>query len=92
MVFNDVDSQGKPAVQIIGNFANWTVIYFQVIGPNTLRISAKQANLAQPRDGQVQGLQIVGPDIQKIEWIGPLYGVGSGPNTVVNVEVPGADA
>ncbi|MGA3168089.1 MAG: hypothetical protein ABSA41_12540 [Terriglobia bacterium] len=88
ITFSDLDGVGKPNVQPLGNFPNWTVVYIQVFGPNTLRIGPSAVRLANG-----EGLQLTASDPVKPgwDWIGPLYGVASAPGTVVEIDWPGSE-
>ncbi|HEV2498627.1 MAG TPA: hypothetical protein VGY31_03490 [Terriglobia bacterium] len=83
--FQQTDSSGKASIQSIANFKQWTVFYVQVQGPQTLILATDDQTLQAGG-----GLEITSADgIQKLSWIGPLLGTGSGNNCVADFEFPG---
>jgi len=73
----------------------WTRVHVQVLDGNTLFLSRDKKSLETVGTGGLQqGLQIVKANgIVTLPWIGDMWGIGSAPNTVTNVEVmdpPGA--
>jgi len=91
-VFDIADSSGKPATQQIANLAEWSYFYVQVFGAGTLRLAATDRELTTPiAPGPLNGLQITMADgIVPMRWKGPLWGIGSAPNTVADFQFPGS--
>lgn len=90
-IFDIADGAGKPATQQIAKLADWTYLYVQVIGPNTLRLAATERELITPVVAPLNGLQIAAVDgIVPLRWKGALWGIGSGPNTTADFQFPGA--
>ena len=83
--FQNQDSSGKSSLVKVASFTSWTVLYVQVIGPQTLILATDPMTL---QGGG--GLQINSQDgIQKLSWMGDLWGTGSGNNTIADFEFPG---
>lgn len=87
--FSDLQPNGTPAVKLIGQYDDWTLLHIQVIGASVLRIARNVNTLATPGpNGIAQGLQISGAitgGITSIWWIGTMYGTGSAPNTLAEI-------
>ena len=85
--FLALDSAGKPAVRIIGNFQTRSTLYIQVQTPGTLRISNREDALIRG-----EGLQLDMNSTQRPFRMpglkGPWYGIGSGPLQAEIVEQP----
>ncbi|MGH9770301.1 MAG: hypothetical protein ACRD4Q_01145 [Candidatus Acidiferrales bacterium] len=86
--FQNVDSAGKKSLSRVASFPAWTVLYVQVQGPQTLILATDEQTLEAGG-----GIQMTSQDgIQKLSWIGELWGTGSGANTQADFEFPGVKA
>lgn len=91
ITFNDNEAAGGgPAVQrIFGSLRTPTMVHIQVFGANTLRIAQSRDLLMNPPPGAslLNGFQITQADgIKSIWWIGEMWGIGSAPNTLAEIE------
>jgi len=83
--FQNSDSTGKLSIAKISTFTAWTVFYVQVRGPQTLYLATDSQTIQAGG-----GIAVTSQDgVQKLSWIGDLYAIGSGPNTVADFEFPG---
>jgi hypothetical protein len=91
-VLSDFDSAGKPAVLQLANFDDWTYIYLQVYGPGTVRLATDDQQLISPAPNAgapLNGMQLTSTDgLFPLRWIGPLWAIGSAPNTLIDIQVP----
>ena len=90
MLVADVDSTGNPAVRLIGTYQNWVMLVIQPQGPNTVRLSSDRQSLVSPGPGGLaQGVQVnaaMSGGITQIWWRGPLYAIGSAPQTIFELQ------
>jgi hypothetical protein len=91
LIANDV------SVRLIADYQRWTMLCFQVQGPDVLRISAEPGALSAPGpNGFLQGLQIssgLAGGIVQQWWFGKLYVIGNSPQVIYELqELPGVPA
>jgi hypothetical protein len=75
--------------QLMASFETWTRIHLQVRDASTVYFENNKTDLetAGP-GGQQGGLAITSADkIQSLPWIGPLYMLGSNPNSLVQISI-----
>lgn len=75
--------------ELVGQFESWTRIHLQVRDASTIYFGTKRNDLevAGP-GGQQGGLSITQADkIVTLPWIGPLYMIGSNPNSLIEIAI-----
>lgn len=75
--------------QLMAQFDTWTRIHLQVRDASTIYFANNRPDLetAGP-GGQQGGLAITSADkIQSLPWIGPLYMLGSNPNSLIEIAI-----
>lgn len=83
------NAQSKTPAQLIASFEAWTRIHLQVRDASTVFIANKRNDLevAGP-GGQQGGLSLVAAaGIVSLPWIGPLYVLGSNPNSLIEIAI-----
>jgi hypothetical protein len=75
--------------ELIASFEAWTRIHLQVRDASTIYFGNKRNDLETIGPGGVQGgLSITLADkIISIPWIGPLYMLGSNPNSLIEIAI-----
>jgi len=78
----------NPAV-LFASFEAWTRIHLQVRDASSVYIANKRSDLELPGPGGQQGgLQLTqAQGIVSLPWIGPLYLLGSNPNSLIEIAV-----
>jgi hypothetical protein len=78
----------KPA-QLVTTFEAWTRVHFQVRDASSVYIANKRSDLelAGP-GGQQGGLALTAAlGIVTLPWLGPLYILGSNPNSLIEIAI-----
>ncbi len=92
--FTDKNSQGQATAKHIDTLPDWGIVHVQVFGANTLYIGSSREELERPggQSGQPNGIPVIGAlgNVQ-LNWKGPLWAIGSAPQTFANIALPGRD-
>ena len=75
--------------ELIASFEAWTRIHLQVRDASSIYIGNKRNDLeTQGPGGQQGGLQLTQAlGIVSLPWIGPLYMIGSNPNSLIEIAI-----
>jgi hypothetical protein len=89
IIATDFYDNGQPGAHLHANVDQTSFLTVQVRGPNSVRLGRTRQELITPLpgSGSEQGIVVTSALPFQQPWFGPLWLIGSAPNTVADVQI-----